>query len=186
MIYPIYVYGMPVLRKRASEIAEDYEGLDQLIADMFETMYASDGVGLAAPQIGLSIRLTVIDAAPLDDEEDPTIKDFKKVLINPEIVKEEGGEWTAGEGCLSLPNIREDVIRKHRIRVAYQDRDFNPVEEIFEDVRARIVHHEIDHLDGILITDRIAPLKKRLLTGRLKDISRGKADVDYKIVFPKK
>ena len=185
MIYPIYVYGMPVLRKRATEIAGDYANLGQLIADMFETMYFSEGVGLAAPQIGLSIRLVVIDAAPLEDEDDPGLKDFKKVLINPEIVEEEGGEWTASEGCLSLPNIREDVTRKHRIRVAYRDEDFNPVEEIFEDVRARIVHHEIDHLNGVLITDRIAPLKKRILNGRLTDISKGKVEVDYKIVHPK-
>jgi peptide deformylase len=184
MIYPVYVYGMPVLRKRAREIDEDYENLDQLILDMFETMYYSDGVGLAAPQIGLSIRLLVIDASAIEDESDPTLKDFKKVFINPEIIEETGEEWITSEGCLSIPNIREDVSRRPMIRVQYYNEHFEFMDERYDGVKARIIQHETDHLNGVLFTDRVSPMRKRLLKAKLKAISKGDADVQYKIIFP--
>jgi len=186
MVYPVHVYGMPVLRKKAVDITPDFNGLDQLINDMYETMEKAEGVGLAAPQIGKSIRLIVIDASEVEDENDPDIKDFKIVLINPKIMEEEGEEWEFNEGCLSLPDIREEVIRKPRIRLEYYDRDFNFHNEYFDGIRARIIQHEIDHLEGILFTDRISPLKKRLLNGKLNAISRGNTDVTYKIKFLKK
>jgi len=185
MIYPVQVYGMPVLRKRAKEIDEDYENLPKLIDDMFETMHYSDGIGLAAPQIGLSICLIVIDAAPLEDEEDPSLQDFKKVLINPEIIEEEGEAWVFNEGCLSVPTLREDVSRKPNIRVQYYDENFNFLDERYDGIRARIIQHEYDHLNGVLFTDRVSPLKKRLLNGKLAAISKGKVDIAYKIVHPK-
>ena len=186
MVLPVYVYGMPVLRKKAREIEPDYEGLDQLIDDMFETMYFSDGVGLAAPQIGKSIRLIVIDATEIEDESDPSLKDFKIVLINPRILEEEGEKWEFNEGCLSLPNIREEVYRQSTIRLEYYDRDFNRHEEEFDGVKARIIQHEVDHLEGILFIDKIAPIRKRLLQKKLKEISRGQAEINYKIIHPKK
>ncbi len=185
MIYPVHVYGMPVLRKKAKEIDEDYEGLRQMIDDMFETMHYSDGVGLAAPQIGLSIRLIVIDAAPLEDEEDPSLQDFKKVFINPEIIEEEGEEWIFNEGCLSVPTIREDVLRKPRIRIQYYDENFNFLDERYDGAKARIIQHECDHLNGVLFTDRVSPLKKRLLKSKLEAISKGKVDITYKIIHPR-
>jgi peptide deformylase len=185
MIYPVYVYGMPVLRKTAREIEEDHEGLAQLIEDMFETMYLSDGVGLAAPQIGLSLRLIVIDASAMEDEEHPELQGFRKVLINPEIIEEEGEEWMFSEGCLSLPTIREDVLRKSVIRVQYYDQDFTFRDERYDGIKARIIQHECDHLKGILFTDKVSPLKKRLLKNKLADISKGKVEVKYKIIHPK-
>ena len=185
MIYPVQVYGMPVLRKRAKEIDEDYENLQQIIADMFETMRYSDGIGLAAPQIGLSIRLIVIDASPLEDEEDPSLQDFIKVFINPEIIEEEGEEWLFNEGCLSVPTLREEVSRKPNIRIQYYDENFNFLDERYDGTKARIIQHEYDHLNGILFTDRVAPLKKRLLKSKLTAISKGKVDINYKIIHPK-
>ena len=186
MIYPIHVFGMPALRKVAQDIDSSYEGLDQLIEDMFETMYQADGAGLAAPQIGLSDRIIVIDASKVEDEEDESIKDFKKVIINPHIIEEEGEEWEFNEGCLSLPNVREDVKRKPRVRIKYMDENFKEYDEYFEGYQARIMQHEMDHLNGILFTDRIAPLRKRMLNARLKAISKGNTEVKYKIRFPKK
>jgi peptide deformylase len=188
MIYPIYVYGMPILRKVAQDIDEDYEGLQELIEDMYETMYQADGIGLAAPQIGKSIRLIVIDGTRVeeDDEERSELQDFKKVLINPHIVSEEGEEWEFNEGCLSIPNIREDVKRKPDIRLEYLDEDFNVHDEEFAGIKARILQHEMDHVDGILFTDRISPLRKRLLAPKLKAISKGNTEAKYKIRFPKK
>jgi peptide deformylase len=188
MIYPIYVYGMPVLRKVAQEIDEDYEGLEQLIADMFETMYQADGVGLAAPQIGKSIRLVVIDGNREDDEEaeESELQDFKKILINPRILSEEGEEWEFNEGCLSIPNIREDVKRRPSIRLEYLDEHFNFHDEEFTGMKARVLQHELDHVNGILFTDRISPLRKRLLAPRLKAISKGHTEAKYKIRYPKK
>jgi len=187
MIYPIHVYGMPVLRKVASDIDEDYEGLEELIADMYETMYQADGIGLAAPQVGKSIRLVVVDGTRVDedDEERSELQDFKKVFINPYIIHEEGEEWEFNEGCLSIPNIREDVKRKSVIRLEYLDEGFHFHEEEFTGTKARILQHELDHLNGILFTDRVAPLRKRLLNARLKAISRGQADTRYEIRFPK-
>jgi peptide deformylase len=181
MVYPIYVYGSSVLRKRAKEIDKDYPDLPKLIDDMFETMKFSDGIGLAAPQIGKSIRLIVIDAAEMESEEDPDIKNFKIVLVNPTILEESGEKWVFNEGCLSLPNLREDVERHPRIKVRYMDMNMNSHEETFDGIRARIIQHEYDHLEGILFVDRIKPLRKRLLNGRLKSIARGIADVHYKI-----
>ncbi len=180
MIYPIYVYGQPVLRKVAQEITPDYPDLKELIADMFETMKYSDGIGLAAPQIGKSIRLIVIDAEPLADD-DPSMKDFRKVIINPKIIEETGEEVIYNEGCLSLPGIREDVTRKSIIRVRYVDENFEPKEETYDGFRARIIQHEYDHLEGILFIDRLGPLKKRLLKGKLNDITRGQVECKYRI-----
>jgi peptide deformylase len=186
MVYPIYVYGMPVLRKVAKDIEEDYEGLDRLIEDMYETMYEAEGLGLAAPQIGLSIRLIVIDGSRTSDEEENELKDFKMVLINPHILEEKGEEWEFNEGCLSIPAIREDVKRKPDLLLRYQDENFEVHEEWFEGLKARVIQHEMDHVNGILFTDRISPLRKRLLNSKLKGISKGVTEATYKIRFPKK
>ena len=186
MILPVYVYGMPILRKTAVEIDENYEGLDQLIEDMFETMKASDGVGLAAPQIGKSIRLFLINAQEMEIDDEPDLKDFKRIFINPYITEEWGEKWDFQEGCLSIPLIREDVSRHSKLKIEYYDENWEFQEEEFEGVRARIIQHEYDHLDGKLFVDKINPLRKKLLKGRLNAISRGKAEVDYKMIYPKK
>lgn len=186
MVLPVYVYGMSVLRKRAQEIDQDYEGLSELIDNMFETMYYSEGVGLAAPQVGLSIRLIVIDAERMEYDEEPDLKEFKRVLINPIMLDETGDKWAFSEGCLSIPNIREDVSRPSRINVEYYNENWELVEEELDGVKARIVQHEYDHLEGRLFTDKINPLRKKLIAPRLKAISRGRAECDYKIVYPTK
>ncbi|MBN1133228.1 MAG: peptide deformylase [Bacteroidales bacterium] len=186
MIYPVYVYGMPVLRKVAEKIDENFEGLDLLIDSMFETMNASVGVGLAAPQIGKSIQLIVIDAFEMEVEDEPDLKNFRKVFINPVIIREWGNKWEFSEGCLSIPLIHEDVSRHSRIRIAYFDENWNHHEEEYDGVKARIIQHEYDHLQGVLFVDRINPLKRKLLKSRLHNISRGKVDIDYKIIYPKK
>ncbi|MBK6541190.1 MAG: peptide deformylase [Flavobacteriales bacterium] len=191
MILPIRAYGDPVLKKVAKDIEPDHLGLKQLIADMFETMYAANGVGLAAPQVGQSIRLFIVDASPFaeDEEGKPTddahLKDFKRVFINPYIVEEEGDEWAFEEGCLSIPNIREDVTRPPRIVLQYQDEKFKEHEEEFDGFAARVIQHEHDHLDGILFTDHLTPLRRTLLKGKLRDISMGKTEAKYKMRFPK-
>ncbi|MBP6311036.1 MAG: peptide deformylase [Flavobacteriales bacterium] len=190
MILPIRAYGDPVLKKMTQDIEPDHPGLKQLIADMFETMYAANGVGLAAPQVGLGIRMFIVDASPFAEDEDgnPTdeakLKDFKKVFINPYIVEEEGEQWPFEEGCLSIPNIREEVLREPRIVLQYQDENFKEHEVEFDGMAARVIQHEHDHLDGILFTDRLKPLRRRLLNGKLRDISRGETDVKYKMRFP--
>jgi peptide deformylase len=190
MILPIRAFGDPVLKKVARDIEPGHSGLEQLIADMFETMYAANGVGLAAPQIGQSIRLFIVDASPFAEDEDgePTeeahLKDFKRVFINPYIVEEEGEEWPFEEGCLSIPNIREEVKRQPKIVLQYQDENFEEHEEEFEGFAARVIQHEHDHLDGILFTDHLSPLRRRLLQGKLKDISAGRTDARYKMRFP--
>ena len=186
MILPVYVYGMPILRKTAFEIDENYEGLEQLIENMFETMRASDGVGLAAPQIGKSIRLFLINAQEMEIDDEPDLKDFKRIFINPYITDEWGEKWDFQEGCLSIPLIREDVSRHSKLKIEYYDENWEFQEEEFEGVRGRIVQHEYDHLDGKLFVDKINPLRKKLLKGRLNTISKGKADVDYKMIYPKK
>jgi peptide deformylase len=187
MVLPVYVYGMSVLRKVAQEIDEDYEGLDQLIDDMFETMIASEGVGLAAPQIGKSIRLFLIDASRMEDvEEEPSLKDFKRIFINPYITNEWGDKWSFSEGCLSIPNIREDVNRPEKVKIEYYDENWNFKEEEFEGIKARIIQHEYDHLDGRLFVDLINPLRKKLIAPKLRAISKGNVECDYKIIFPKK
>jgi peptide deformylase len=180
MIYPVFLYGSPVLRKVATDVPEDHPGLDELIDSMFETMYHSEGLGLAAPQIGLSLRIFVIDASPLA-EDDPSLKDFRKVFINPRVLSYEGSITKYNEGCLSIPDIREDVDREEKILVRYCDRDFRYREEYFGGLPARIIQHEYDHLEGRLFTDLISPLKKRLLKRKLVSISKGQVDVKYRV-----
>lgn len=189
MILPIIAFGDPVLKKKAVDITKDYPGLSQLIANMFETMKNAKGVGLAAPQIGLSIRLFIIDAAAYvdeDEEDEEGLTRFKKVFINAQILEQKGAEWKFNEGCLSIPTIREDVERKPDLRIRYLDENFLPHEETYNGIRARIIQHEYDHIDGILFTDRINPLRKRLLKRKLTDISKGMVDVSYKMKFPVK
>ena len=192
MILPIVAYGAPVLKKEADEITKDYPKLDQLIENMWETMYASNGVGLAAPQIGLSIRLLVIDAAPfsedeeLEKEEIEVLKTFKKVFINPEIIEEEGPLWEFNEGCLSIPDVREDVSRNERVKIQYFDELFQAHELVLTGLAARVVQHEYDHIEGVLFTDHLTPLKRRLLKNRLNSISKGAIQVDYPMKFPNK
>jgi peptide deformylase len=167
----------------SAEIEEDHPGLDAFIDDMFETMYASDGIGLAAPQVGESIRLFVIDASPLEEDE-PELKDFKKVFINPQIVEKTGEHSAFNEGCLSIPNIREEVVREPKIRIQYYDENFNFYDEVYDGTLSRIIQHEYDHLEGILFTDLVAPIRKRLLRGKLLAISKGKFEAAYKTVLP--
>lgn len=190
MILPIIAFGDPVLKKKAADITKDHPGLSQLIANMFDTMKNAKGVGLAAPQVGVSIRLFIIDAAPYVDEDDEKdeegLKSFKKVFINARIIEQDGDMWKFNEGCLSIPAIREDVERKPELRISYLDENFVKHEETFNGIRARIIQHEYDHIDGILFTDRINPLRKRLLKRKLTDISKGIVDVSYKMKFPLK
>ncbi|WP_296637575.1 peptide deformylase [Polaribacter sp.] len=190
MILPIVAYGDPVLRKMGVEIDKDYPNLKELIANMKETMYNASGVGLAAPQIGKAIRLFVIDASPfaededLDDEEKATLKAFNRVYINPKILDEEGEEWTFNEGCLSIPDVREEVTRKPRVTLEYQDEDFNTHSEVLDGLAARVFQHEYDHIEGVLFTDNVSSLKKRLIKRKLENISKGKIRADYKMRFP--
>lgn len=192
MILPIVAYGSPVLKKKAEKISKDYPNLKDLIENMWETMYASHGVGLAAPQIGLSIRLFVIDASPFVDEEKMTqeeideLSTFKKVFINPEIVTENGALWDFNEGCLSIPDVREDVSRREKIVLSYLDENFEAQRLELNGLAARVVQHEYDHIEGILFTDHLSSLKKRLLKNRLTAISKGAISVDYLMKFPKK
>lgn len=191
MILPIVAYGDPLLKKEAEEIDETYPDLDKLIDDMYETMYQASGVGLAAPQVGLGIRLFVVDGSSFaeDEETDPKAKgmgDFKKVFINPIIEDEQGEKWGFTEGCLSIPTIREEVFRKEQVTISYYDQNWQLHEEIFTGYSARIVQHEYDHLEGILFTDHLSPLKKRLITKKLQNISKGDVEFDYKMKFPAK
>ncbi|MCE7864517.1 MAG: peptide deformylase [Bacteroidetes bacterium CHB5] len=183
MIYPIVMYGDAVLRKRAADIEKGTD-LTQLIADMFETMHEANGIGLAAPQIGKSIRLFVVDGTALEDE--PDLKDFKKAFINPQIIDEQGEEWEFEEGCLSIPNIREEVWRKETVRIKYFDENWNAFEEEFDGMKARIIQHEYDHIEGKLFIDYLSPLKKRMLKGKLANISKGDVDTEYRIAAPLK
>jgi peptide deformylase len=185
MILPIVAYGHPVLRRVAVEIEPGHPGLDELIANMFETMYSSEGVGLAAPQVNQGIRLFIIDASPYAEDK-PELEGFNKIFINPQIVEYFGEEVVFNEGCLSIPKIREDVMRKPGIRIQYQDRDFNSYDEIYEGIPARIIQHEYDHLEAKLFVDRISPLRKILLKKKLADITNGNIEVDYKMIFPGK
>ncbi len=183
MIYPIVMYGDTVLRKKASEIEEGTD-LSQLIEDMFETMHGASGVGLAAPQIGKAIRLFVVDGSAL--EEEPGMAEFKLAFINPEIIEESGTPWLYEEGCLSIPNIRENVSRKDRVLIRYFDANWEEHEEEFTGIQARIIQHEYDHIEGKLFIDYLTPLKKRLLKGKLADISKGKVNTEYRIAAPLK
>ena len=188
MIYPIVVYGDPVLRQKAKDI-EAGTDLTTLIQDMFETMYSAQGIGLAAPQIGKPVRLFVVDGTALkDDDDDETggenMEGFKKAFINPLILQEEGEPWEFEEGCLSIPNIREKVSRKESLKIRYYDEQWNLVEEEYGGIKARIIQHEYDHIEGKLFIDYLTPLKKRMLKGKLNDISRGEVDTEYRILAP--
>lgn len=195
MVLPIVVYGDPVLRKVAQDIDSNYEGLNQFIKDMFETMYNANGLGLAAPQVGKSIRLFIVDATPFaekdeDDEESDEkftpaqleeLRNFKKVFINPRLLNEEGEEWKFNEGCLSIPKINEDVSRQEQITIEYFDEQFKKHTETYNSVIARVIQHEYDHIEGKLFTDRISPFKRKMLSGKLNDIANGKVHPSYKI-----
>lgn len=183
MIYPIIMYGDPVLRQKAREIEKGTD-VKQLIEDMFETMHNANGIGLAAPQIGKSIRLFVVDGTILDDE--PNMVDFRKVFINPILLEENGSPWEYEEGCLSIPNIREKISRLEKVRMRYYDADWNLVEEQYDGLKARVIQHEYDHIEGKMFVDYLTPLRKRLLKGRLADISKGKVDTEYRIMAPLK
>lgn len=180
MLQPIYSYGHRVLKQKARVIDAGHPGLEKLIADMFETMYNAHGVGLAAPQVGLDIRLFIIDAEPMDEEK---LKGFKKVFINPQILEEEGKEWAYEEGCLSIPGIREDVMRPERIKLRYNNEKFEQLEEWFDGLAARVIQHEYDHIEGVLFTDHLTPFRRRLLKGKLTAISRGDCDAEYRMNF---
>lgn len=191
MILPIVAYGHPVLRKEAVDITQEYPNLEKLIADMWETMYGSNGVGLAAPQINRSIRLFVVDTeqmfANMEDDEKKEFPDdpgFKGVFINAHIVVLEGNEWPYNEGCLSIPKIREDIYRNESVTLSYADENFEQHERTFNGITARVILHEYDHIDGKLFIDHISPLKRKLMKGKLTDISKGKVNVDYKMMFP--
>ncbi len=190
MTLPIVAYGDPVLRKVGKEINKQYPQLDELLTNMWETMYNANGVGLAAPQIGLPIRLFLVDTTPfaddeeLSEEERKKLNGFKKAFINAKIEKEVGEEWTFNEGCLSIPDIREDIKRMDTITVSYLDENFKEHTETYDGLLARVIQHEYDHIEGILFTDKLSPLKKRLLKGRLNNISKGKIEVDYRMRFP--
>ncbi|RXG20786.1 peptide deformylase [Leeuwenhoekiella aequorea] len=192
MILPIVAYGDPVLRKKAAPIAKDFPELDKLVANMFDTMYGASGVGLAAPQIGKAIRLFVVDATPFADDEDLSeeeqtrLKTFKKAFINPEILEETGDEWAFNEGCLSIPGVNEDVFRCPNIKIKYQDLEFNEHIEEFDGLLARVIQHEYDHIEGILFTDKLSSLKKRIIKNKLAGISKGKTNADYRMRFPDK
>lgn len=189
MVLPIIGYGDPVLRKKCVDVAQDDPNLKQIVADMYETMYNAYGVGLAAPQVGLAIRVFVVDASPFADddelskEEQEQLSNFKKTFINPTILKEEGEEWGFNEGCLSIPEVREDVYRHERITIEYYDEDFNKHTDVFDGLAARVIQHEYDHIEGILFTDRISSLKKRLIQKKLQNIMEGKTRPDYKMKF---
>ncbi len=184
-ILPILAYGDPLLKEKGKPIDRDYPGLDALIDNMWETMYQAKGVGLAAPQIGRRIRLFLVDASPFADE-DPSLKDFKKVFINARMLDESGDPWLFNEGCLSFPELREDLMRRPEIRMSYQDQDFREHEESFSGLAARIIQHEYDHIEGILMIDRISPLKRTLLRRTLNNISRGLVRTDYMMKAPRK
>ncbi|NND16162.1 MAG: peptide deformylase [Eudoraea sp.] len=190
MILPIIAYGDPVLRKVADPINADFPELETLIQNMWETMYGANGVGLAAPQVGLPIRLFLIDTSPFAEDEDfspeeqEELKDFKRVFINAEVVEETGSKWNFNEGCLSIPEIREDVSRNDTITLSFVDQNFIAHTETFSGLLARVIQHEFDHIEGVLFTDHLSSLKRRLLKSRLNNISKGNIDVDYKMKFP--
>jgi peptide deformylase len=190
MILPIIAYGDPILRKITMAIDADYPNLEKLIANMKETMYNASGVGLAAPQIGKAIRLFMIDASPFAEDVDISEKDravlksFNRVFINAQILEEEGEEWVFNEGCLSIPDVREDVFRQPKITIEYQDEDFIKHTETLEGLAARVFQHEYDHIEGVLFTDRLSTLKKRIIKKKLENISKGKITADYRMRFP--
>ena len=190
MVLPIVAYGDPVLRKKAKDINKEYPKLDELLQNMWDTMYHAYGVGIAAPQIGLPIRVFVVDATPfaedeeLTEEEKTELRNLKQVFINPRILNEEGDEWAFNEGCLSIPDIREDVFRKPDITIEFLDENFEKHTRSFTGLSARVIQHEYDHIEGILFTDKLSSLKKRLIKGKLANIAKGKINVDYRMRFP--
>jgi peptide deformylase len=192
MIIPIYGYGEPVLRQVGVDITPEYPNLKEVIANMYDTMYNAYGVGLAAPQVGLAIRLFVIDTEPFSDSEDLSkeeqeqLKGFKQTFINAKILKEEGEEWGFNEGCLSIPDVREDVYRNEKITIEYCDEEFTKKTEVFDGLIARVIQHEYDHIEGILFTDKISMLKKTLIKKKLQNIMEGKSRPDYKMKFANK
>ena len=192
MIIPIYGYGEPVLRQVCEEISPDYPNLSAIIANMYDTMYNAFGVGLAAPQVGLSIRLFIIDTEPFSDSDDLSkdeqkqLKNFKQTFINAKMLLEDGEEWGFNEGCLSIPDVREDVYRNERITIEYYDESFNKKTEVFDGLIARVIQHEYDHIEGILFTDKISTLKKTLIKKKLQNIMDGKAFPDYRMKFANK
>ncbi len=192
MILPIVAYGHPVLRKVCKDIDPDYPDLEKLISDMWETMYASNGVGLAAPQVNRDIRLFIVDSTQVFenmDEEDkgkyPDEPGIKQVFINAHIAEEDGEEWMYNEGCLSIPKIREDIYRHQAVMLQYRDENFETQIKLFSGLTARVILHEYDHIEGKLFIDHISALKRKLMKGKLNDISKGNIDVDYKMLFPK-
>lgn len=192
MIIPIYGYGEAVLRQVAAAVTPDYPNLKEIIANMYETMYNAYGVGLAAPQVGMSIRIFVIDTEPFSDssdlskEEQEQLKNFKRTFINAKMLKEEGEEWGFNEGCLSIPDVREDVYRNERITIEYCEEDFVMKTEVFDGLIARVIQHEYDHIEGVLFTDKISMLKKTLIKKKLQNIMDGKAFPDYRMKFANK
>jgi peptide deformylase len=190
MILPIIAYGDPILRKITTTIDAGYPNLEKLITNMKETMYNASGVGLAAPQIGKAIRLFLIDASPfaedeaISEEDRAVLKNFNKVFINAQILEEEGETWAFNEGCLSIPDVREDVFRQPKITIEYQDEDFMKHTETLEGLAARVFQHEYDHIEGILFTDKLSTLKKRIIKKKLENISKGKITADYRMRFP--
>ena len=192
MILPVVAYGANILRNVAKDITPQYPGLEKLITDMWETMYGSNGVGLAAPQVNKDARLFVMDSEQIFenmDKEDegkyPDSPGYKGVFINPHVVSLSGDEWPYNEGCLSIPKIREDVMRPETVTIAFQDKDFMPHERTFNGITARVILHEYDHLEGKLFIDYLTPLKRRLLKGKLGDISKGKTKTDYRMLIVK-
>jgi len=190
MILPIVAYGDPVLKKKAKDIDKDYPKLEELINNMWDTMYNAYGVGLAAPQVGLPIRMFMIDPAPfaedeeLEEAEKKILMDLRKVFINPQIIEETGEEWAFSEGCLSIPEVREDVFRQPDITIEYYDENWEKHMETYSGLAARVIQHEYDHIEGVLFTDKLSSLKKRLIKGKLSNISKGKINVEYKMRFP--
>ena len=190
MILPIIAYGDPVLRKLGKSIDKDYPALESLLENMFETMYGAKGIGLAAPQIGLPIRIFIVDATPFKDDEELELVErnflstFKQVFINAKIIDETGDEWVFNEGCLSIPDVREDVFRNETVKIEYLDEKFEKHTKEFSGIAARIIQHEYDHIQGILFTDKLSSLKKRLIKGKLANISKGKIRIDYRMRFP--
>ena len=191
MILPISAYGDPVLKKKAKDIDNGFKDLNKLIENMWDTMYNANGVGLAAPQIGLPLRAFIVDTSPFADAENMSndefeiVKSFKKVFINPFLIKETGDKWDFNEGCLSIPDVREDITRSDTILIKYLDKNFNQHLDSFNGIIARVIQHEYDHIEGILFTDKLSSLKRTLLKGKLLNISKGKIETDYKMKFPK-
>ncbi len=182
MIFPIVLYGDPVLKKKAKEVAEGDESVQEFVDSMYETMYAAQGVGLAAPQVGESLRVFVVDTTPMEEDEE---NGLKQAFINPIMIEELGEEWPFEEGCLSIPGVRADVNRKPQIKIEYFDENWELHEETFEGMKARVIQHEYDHIEGKLFTDYLTPFKKRLIKGKLANISKGKTDAEYRVKVPR-